>query len=87
MRPITKLLLTCFKKGETISQEIEHRLWYLEEGRVDELTSYMRQRLLDYNGDTITRRNARAQTNRHHRPDPISEDRRIAKQIITKARK
>ena len=68
----TKLLITCFKKGESISQEVEHRLWYIEEGRIDELTSYMRQRLLDHNGDMATRRQARARENRHTRHDPIT---------------
>ena len=62
----SKLLFTCFKKGENISQDIEHRLWYLEEGRVDEFTSYMGQRLLDYYGDNISRRNARAQGSLHN---------------------
>ena len=44
----TKLLLTCFKQGEDRTKEIEYRLWYLEEGRVDELANYMRQRLQAY---------------------------------------
>ena len=69
----TKLLLTCFKKGESISREVEHRLWYVEEGRVDELATYMKQRLLDYNGEQIGRRHARAQSNRHSRQGPISK--------------
>jgi hypothetical protein len=47
----------------------------------------MKQRLLDYNGDTITRRQARARENRYTRNDPITQERRTAKQIITKARK
>ncbi|MFM7977772.1 MAG: hypothetical protein ACKPKO_00510, partial [Candidatus Fonsibacter sp.] len=56
----TKLLLTCFKKGEDKAKEIGFRLWYLEEGRVDELATYMKQRLLDYQGDTQTRRQQRS---------------------------
>ena len=47
----------------------------------------MRQRLLDYKGDMTTRRQARARDNRHTRDDPISQERKTAKQIITKARK
>ena len=47
----------------------------------------MKQHLLDYNGDTITRRQARARENRYTRNDPITQERRTAKQIITKARK
>jgi hypothetical protein len=59
----------------------------MEEGRIDELTSYMKQRLLDYNGEQISRRQARAQTKRHTRPDPITQEQKTAKQIITKASK
>ena len=52
---------------------------------MDELTTYMKQRLLDYNGDNINRRQARAQTNRHNRLGPMSEDRTNAEQVTTKA--
>ena len=84
----TKLLLTCFKKGEHITKEVEYRLWYLEEGRVDELASYMKQRLIDYKGDQTSRRDR----DRRRRPDtplqdPNTTDRKTAKQVITKARK
>ena len=29
-----------FQQRESISQEVEHRLWYIEEGRIDKLTDY-----------------------------------------------
>ena len=31
----TKLLLTCSKQGEDRTKEVELRLWYIEEGRVE----------------------------------------------------
>ena len=40
----TQLSLTCFKTGEGRTKEVEYRLWYLEEGRIDELVNYMKQK-------------------------------------------
>ena len=48
---LAQLLFTCFKQSEDKTKEVEYRLWYIEEGRFDELVSYMRQRLFDYTGD------------------------------------
>ena len=49
----TKLLLTRFKnkKGEDRTKQVEYRPWYIEEGRNDELVTYMKQILLDYQGE------------------------------------
>ncbi|MFM7978522.1 MAG: hypothetical protein ACKPKO_04335, partial [Candidatus Fonsibacter sp.] len=66
---------------------IGFRLWYLEAGLVDELVSYMKQRLLDYDGEVQTRRQTISQQSRHLRPGPITEDQKRAQQIITKTRK
>ncbi|MFM7979738.1 MAG: hypothetical protein ACKPKO_10520, partial [Candidatus Fonsibacter sp.] len=39
----TKPFLTCVKKGEDRFAEIQHRLWSIEEGGVDELAMSMQQ--------------------------------------------
>ena len=81
----TKLLLTCFKKGEDLAREVEYGLWDREEGRVDDLVNYMKQRLRDYEGEQLTRRQRRAAMNKHSRNSEDSQEHQTRKQVIAKA--
>ena len=83
----TKLLFTCFKQGEGRTKEIEYRLWYLEEGKVDQLAAYMRQRLQAHQGHQTTRRQRRAAQLSRPTPDKDTKEHHINKQVILKARK
>ena len=83
----TQLLLTCFKTGEGRTKEVEYRLWYLEEGYADELVNYMKQRLRDYQGDQLTRRQRRVATHRRTRNIKDSTEHQTRAQVIIKAPK
>ena len=82
-----QLLLACFKTGEGRTNEVEYRLWYLEEGIVDERANYTKQRLRGYQGEQLTRRQRQAAANRRTRNFKDSHEQQTRTQVIITARK